>query len=449
MTLLIVAFSFESQAWNEHPLLVYPSLSEMSEWKHFDKVEVKSLSKFLLENEQQIEVFLTNQELWSRQNLPNYKACPEELAFKATGNPDGILERFFNAIRVNPNIKTPLYLHLLPGQQPEERSMADPTDITTLKDMGVMTQTQYVWLTEGELVLPLDVVATASDEPDYGFDLGLFEDNSTVYGERYGFGKQPFGNPNLEYSSQAPFHMGFFHESKILYKFGPFLKHTFVDYRMFLYKSLSEFSFKSGEPYWGWRFMGWGMHYLGDVTMPYHSQPLPGVSVFKMIWINLKSVLGFKQSKTDAIQLVSNKHNVIEEFQWQVMRRAYNEQNWSHPILTALKHPNEFVPFTDRFMVDNASKGAVERAKAINKVLLNNIPKRFISDPSIEVNDLPELQNIVEVIRDEKGAEAVDAITIAIAERMKSLSMAMQSFMRSVLENSGQQVNNKPSLSLL
>ena len=42
-------------------------------------------------------------------------------------------------------------------------------------------------------------------------DIGLFADNGTDFGQGYGFGIQPFGNPNLEYSSQAPFHMGFYH----------------------------------------------------------------------------------------------------------------------------------------------------------------------------------------------------------------------------------------------
>jgi hypothetical protein len=63
--------------------------------------------------------------------------------------------------------------------------------------------------------------------------------------------------------------------------------------------------------------MGWGMHYLGDVSMPYHSKPLPGVSTLRMIWINLKAILGFPKSRGNAVQLVSNKHTVYEEFQVQ------------------------------------------------------------------------------------------------------------------------------------
>src|SRR3990172_2835445 len=71
----------------------------------------------------------------------------------------------------------------------------------------------------------------AADEPDYGMDIGLWDDNGTAYGKAYGFGKQPFGNPALEFASQAPFHMGFFHESAIVYKAAGVLRRTYPEDR--------------------------------------------------------------------------------------------------------------------------------------------------------------------------------------------------------------------------
>jgi len=79
-----------------------------------DPVKAVSLHTFLAETEKELAVFLAGQEAWSKTNLPDYTPCPEELAFKATGNPDDILLRFYKAIRINPNVKIPLYLHLLP-----------------------------------------------------------------------------------------------------------------------------------------------------------------------------------------------------------------------------------------------------------------------------------------------------------------------------------------------
>jgi hypothetical protein len=432
--LICLNFSLPVLAWSEHPMLIRPALSDVFDWENMDPIQAKSLQTFLMEVEQDLEEFLVNHEAWSRANLPNYAPRPDELAFKATGNPDDILERFFNAIRVNPNIKVPLYLHLLPNDDPGERAIADASDVSTLKDLSSLKYTTYVWLSEGEAVSPFDVLCTANDEPDYGFDLGLFEDNNTGYGKRYGFGTQPFGNPNLEYSSQAPFHMGFFHEAWILYKAGPFLKRTHLDYRIHLYKLLSEFAFKRNQPYWGWRFMGWGMHYVGDVSMPYHSKPLPGVSVLRMIWINLKAMLGFTKSRDNAVQLVSNRHTVYEEFQVQVLRAAHQQQDWDHPFIQALKNPKEHIPFSEDFIVEISSKEAVSKSVFIDKALEKYMPYSLVSDPNVEANDAPETKRIVEVMREEKGQEAVDQMTLAIAERLESFSMNTRSYMLGILE---------------
>ena len=436
LQILIVAFlhiHIAVQAWSEHPMMVHPALKGFLAWGKMEPVAAKSLQNFLLEVEQELELFLAEQEAWSRANLPNYTPRPDELAFKATGNPDDILQRFYQAIRVNPNIKVPLYLHLLPMDDPSDRQVANARDITTLNDISPMMHTTYVWLSDGELLSPLDVLNTATDEPDYGFDLGLFEDNNTGYGQIYGFGTQPFGNPNLEYSSQAPFHMGFYHEAWILYKAGPFLKQTYLDYRINLYKALSEFAFAQNQPYWAWRFMGWGMHYVGDVSMPYHSKPLPGVSVMRMLWINLKAILGFPKSRDNVVQLVSNRHNVFEEFQVQVLRKAHQEQDWNHPFIQALMNPKEFVPYDDDFIVDVAARESVAKSRFIDKILEKYMPHSLVSDPSVEANEAPETKRIVEVVREENGQEAVDALTLAIAERMESFSMHIRSYMLSLI----------------
>lgn len=432
LTTILMQYCLQGLAWSEHPMLAHPALKEAINWEKLDSVAAKSLKTFLLEMEPELEKLLDEQEAWSQANLPNYAPRPDELAFKATGNSDDILLRFYLAIRVNPNIKVPLYLHLLPNDDPGERPIADPKDISTLKDISSMENTIYVWLSQGELIAPLDVLSTSNDEPDYGFDLGLFEDNNTAYGQIYGFGTQPFGNPNLEYSSQAPFHMGFFHEAGILYKFGPFLKRTHIDYRISLYKALSEFAFLHNQPYWGWRFMGWGMHYVGDVSMPYHSKPLPGVSVLRMIWINLKAMLGFPKSKDNAVQLVSNRHTVLEEFQVQVLRKAHQQNNWDHPFLQALMNPKELVPFSDNFIVEVAAKDAVNKSILIDKSTEKFMPYSLVSDPKVEANDAPEIKRIVEVIQEEKGQEAVDQMTLDIAERLEAFSMHIRSYMLSI-----------------
>ncbi len=422
--------------WSEHPMLVRPALKDHPIWQKTDSVQAKNLKIFLLESEKELEKFLAEQEAWSVAHLPNYIPCPPELAFKATGNPDDILLRFYSAIRLNPHVKIPLYLHLLPNDSTGGRPIADPRDICTLQDISFTLQTTYVRIEEGELLAPFDVLVTANDEPDYGFDLGLFADNNTDYGKKYNFGNQSFGNPNLEYGSQAPFHMGFYHEAKILYKFGPFLKQTYLDYRLYLYKALSEFAFHQHQPYWGWRFMGYGMHYMGDVSMPYHMRPLPGVSTARMMWINLKAILGFTKAKDNAVQLVSNRHTAFEEFQAQVLRKALQERNTNHPFLLALSNPLPPVPFSEDFFLNVATKESAASGKETDKILDREMPALLVSDPSVETNDLPETDRIVAFMTETNGPESVDKVTEAIAGRMRHFSMHIRSYLDAVLQNS-------------
>lgn len=433
--LLISAVTFRAFAWSEHPLLVYPALKNHPVWEKLPAVEAVSLKNFLLAAEKELESFMAQQEAWSTSNLPNYAPCPAELHFRATGNPQDILDRFFSAIRINPNAKIPLYLHVITTQKKKDGKIADPREITTLSNISVMKLSTYYWLDEGERVLPFEVLTTASDEPDYGFDLGLFEDNHTDYGKRYGFGLQSFGNPNLEYSSQAPFHMGFFHEAKILYSFGPFLKRTYMDYRIFLYKALSEFAFRNNQPYWGWRFMGWGMHYVGDVSMPYHMRPLPGVRNSRMLWINMKSVMGASRARDHAVQLVSNRHTVFEELQLQILRKAYLTGDFSHPFFTAFENPGRGISYSQEFLMETATRESTEKSKEADRVIQRNVPFRMVSDPLIEVSDLPEMPNLVEVVRSEMGDDALEQLTGMIADCMQSFAIQVYSYMDSVLES--------------
>ena len=300
LKILIISFFVwpfgKAFSWSEHPLISYSVLKSIPEIQQAPEVEVRSLLTFLLQEEQALVELLAVQEAYSRANIQGYAPRPDNLEFKATGNANDIVLRFLKAIRLNPNSRMALYLHLPPGVDKGGRQPIDPLLLTTLSSPTDMLRATYVSLVEGEMVAPLLVLSSATNEPDYGLDLGLFEDNNTWWGDLYGFGDQTFGNPNLEYGSQAPFHMGFYHESGLVFAAAPFLRRTFVEYRIHLFQTLSEFAFSRNQKYWGYRFMGYAMHYIGDLSVPYHASVLPGVSALRMIWINLKAMLGFPKS---------------------------------------------------------------------------------------------------------------------------------------------------------
>ena len=158
LALAMANLSQRATAWSEHPLLAHPVLSSIQQLVNENPIMVKSLKTFLMEQEKELEIFFHEQEIWLTKNLSYYPALPEHLRFKATGNPDDILDRFFRALRLNPNVKMRLYQHLLPNEQVGDRTRIDPKLLTTLNDVSALQHTNYVELFENDLVSPMAVL---------------------------------------------------------------------------------------------------------------------------------------------------------------------------------------------------------------------------------------------------------------------------------------------------
>lgn len=432
--IMLVVISSQAWSWSNHTLVSKQLLSSMPEVNSAELVKVETLEFFLLANEDELVGFLQSQEEWMGENLWHYAPRPDALAFTATGNPDDIQMRFLRAIRVNPNAKLPIYLQLLPGDERAGVASITPDGVSIFKDKAYLHNVQLVQLKEGELVSPLDVSTSANDEPDHGLDIGLFTDSNTEYGLEYGFGTQPFGNPNLEYGTQAPFHMGFYHESSIVYTLGGFLERTYPEYRIQLYKQLAEFAFKNEHDYWGWRFMGWGLHYIGDFSNPYHITPLPGNSTMSTLWVGLQDLTGYPQAKTDSIQLVSNRHTVLEDFQSLVMNQAYIENNDQHPTIQALNVPEYVREYEDDHIVTVISELAYVKAQDIHDILAQTMPSNLVNDVTVEYSQLTVKDKLLEMVKEKSGDEGFDALVGAISGLLNDFSHNGASYVRSILK---------------
>jgi hypothetical protein len=121
---------------------------------------------------------------------------------------------------------------------------------------------------ERETITALEILATFSDEPDWEMDQGLF------LIERYGYGDVLYGG-TTGLSSQAPFHMAFLWENPLLVRALPWLRVSYLEERVQVFSALAGLAFAYDAPYWGWRFKAWAMHYLQDLTQPYHARAFP------------------------------------------------------------------------------------------------------------------------------------------------------------------------------
>lgn len=423
-------------AWEHHPLLTAPVLETLSEEIPLTPASAIELQDFLSAVEGPLAVFLATEEAWARENLSWYAPCPEELDFVATGTKEDVVERFFRAIRINPNTKMPLYYSVLSGNSPAEATLLSSQQVSLFPDSVTLASFDFVQVQAGGVLNAIDVIATASNEPDYGMDTKLFENNNTDFGQTYAFGIQPFGNPNLDFGSQAPFHMGFYHESPFVFMFAGFLKETYPEYRIHLYKRLSEFAFEQGYDYWGWRFMGWGLHYLADLSMPYHTTVLPGYSALRMLWINFLDIIGISGPVDDALQLVSNRHLALETYQ-KIVMEATLRNNESSTIYDVLSNDYTFPAYTEDMPREVVAKDSNGLAREVNRVVANYMPSDFVSNPDVELTERNDLEDIVKIISEEHGQKGLTALDNCLSDAFKVFASYAGSYVQSILDNSG------------
>ena len=400
-------------AWSDHVSLVWPLLR--SEPELFNQtVIVEPLEQFLRSEQQGITRTLAAVESWSVATIEHYPPTPSALRWGNDATPTSA--RFFAAIRVNPNL--PYRLYVVPT--PERPSLGHApllwSDLSFLRGGASQLAARYWAVEVGEGVSIAEVVSSASDEPDFGMDIGLFEDNGTHFGQRYGFGNQPFGNPNLDYSSQAPFHMGFYHLDWLTRTAQPYLLRTYPLWRLALFGELADLAFRTGHDYWGWRFLGWGLHYIGDLTQPYHAIPLPGVGMVDALWSVVQGKTG------QLVQLVSNRHGVIESYQYQRLIKALEGKEWSAPLLKAISYHAESAPVEYESFVMALTAESVLVAAAFDAVIETNVPSLFVSDPGFEWVGSGFEKDIVQIIFDEMGDKAIADLDAVVALQLVRFS---------------------------
>ncbi len=440
-TLLIALFGLFSSpagAWELHTLIAQPVFASMAEVSEADSVIVTSLEEFLILAELYLEEVLAEEEMWARKNLEFYNPLPEALTFRASGVDEDIRLRFMEAIRINPESKLISYLQLLPGSEVVDSLRLVPEQVTPLKKNETFFNVQFMALSNGSKIDPLSVLVSANHEPDLGLDIGLYEGNDTEWGQRYGMGTQPFGDSKLEYGSQAPIHMGLYHEAGIINMIAPFIKECHPEYRIHLYKTLSELAFSLGIDYWGWRFMGWGLHYIADMTQPYHARALPGVGTFKMIVMNVMDILGRSRMKDEAIQLVSNRHMAVELLERQLLERAYLGDDLDYLHFRTLSGKRVIPQYVDSFPREMIAKKSYASAQRLNNKIARNFPEQLVSDPNFQLGNFKQKNELLDVLGKSNHPAALQNLEQELNDLLIEFSIYGPSYARSILSTKPQ-----------
>ena len=429
ITTLLMLQSTVVHAWSDHASLAWPLLRVMPEVQNAEPLRVETLNEFVVAERTAIAELLAQHEDWALQNLEHYAALPTELIFDPAAADADLEIAFLSAIRVNPTRSYQPYRQLMSFEpKTAQETLIAVSELTFLQGTIASNDSRYVSLASGDFVSAAAVVSTASDEPDFGLDIGLYADNGTEHGKRYGFGNQPFGNPNLEYGSQAPFHMGFYHLDWLTSLAQPGLLQTYPLYRTELYRKLAILAFSTGHDYWGWRFMGWGLHYVGDLAQPYHAVPLPDTGILESLWIVATGKTG------EALQLVSNRHGVIEAFQKAIVAQALVRQDWTQSTLQEVARLSPSAAWAQNTLIDELTQDSAAGAAGLDRALVKYAPPKLVSDPAFEFSQSPEEAAILAAIA-AQGDDAEAGLTASLNQQMQRFSFFAQAWIRGILNS--------------
>ena len=345
-------------SWSTHYLLTRIALQTSSDTRLDTVIRVVPLEDFLSRSREAL-----------RDPIRSYWGLLEKKSGHITSpqvDPGSITTRqeFLTALRLNPEVSIP-YVRCI---TPEEAPSNAPYDSAR----SGPPHESYRETADGEPLKVSEIVSVFSDEPDWGMDQDLFR------AESYGYGPIPFGSPT-GHSSQACFHMAFLHEPPLLTAVLPRLKKSFLEERVRLFLALAEVAFGEGADYWGWRFTAWAIHYLQDVTQPYHARALPFP-----LWKIFLRLLAHPVPRDFAEKngnLLLNRHYLFEALVHLILNTAVKRRD-DHAFVTALKMNGERYRGSLSAVIDEASGIAATRAVRVNALL-----QLILNDPRINRTD--------------------------------------------------------------
>ena len=122
------------------------------------------------------------------------------------------------------------------------------------------------------------------------------------------------------------------------------------------------------------------------------------------------------------MQLVSNRHGVIESYQYQRLTRAIEARQWSAPLLKAISdHPDATAVEYESFVMA-LTADSVEAAAEFDAAIERNVPSRFVSDPDFEWTGSGFERSIVQRVADEQGEPAIAELDAAVIVQLARFS---------------------------
>ncbi len=179
--------------------------------------------------------------------------------------------------------------------------------------------------------------------------------------------------------------------------------------------------------------MGWGLHYVTDLSMPYHTTVLPGYSTFRMLLINLLSMLGYPKYVDEALQLVSNRHMALERFQGITFERMTRGMDWTNTLVKVLQNNGTIPAYSDKMPREQIAAQSHDLSGEINKVLTRYMPDGFVNDPGVELAEQPDLDEVVELVSESGSPNALYELNAMLERTLSIFGVYGRSYIQALL----------------
>lgn len=364
-----------AHAWGDHYLISHRAFSNPEVSFVKESVAVEPLEAFLAAEGPALQKLFDDYYAWlGSRGSTRFKAQTFDPASPT-------LATFLRACRLHPDTTFSLVNRVLPGQQPTYPVVPVTQVWGPLEEKPPLPMV-FEDVT-GQQVTGLSVLSTFADEPDWQMDRGLWP-----Y-EEYGYGKQPYGKAEGE-GSKAPFHVQFLHENFLVKKFAPEMLQGMMLDRIELFERLSALAFKSGHPYWGYRFTAWGTHYVQDLSQPYHAKAVPGART--AYYIRYAVTPRKDWLKTRTTMLVTNRHLLFEDYVSIGLMRSYTAADATSQALAAYVTSGRTtfagVDSAEALMLQVADTSA-SHGRKLDKAIKKAYSKAWVRDPEFDIEKDP------------------------------------------------------------
>jgi hypothetical protein len=403
---LLLMLNHTALAWENHAMLTKMVLDQWSKndasaaLRLNQPIKTETLESFLRATKTTLPGKLAEIEYWAVHHEPGYRPQPKMLAYQPFHRDClmNLVMCFQKALRVNPDVPLSLFIYDPEHDYSRKPGYAEMTSVNQMMPAylpATFNVKDYTKIPADNLVKMADVIATASMQPDFGLDTFLYENNAGWFGKIYGFGTQPMGDPSLPLHSQMLFHMSAMYEDPRILSIAERLNENYPEYRAFLYLSLSRFAAETQHPYWSAVFLGWGLHYIQDLTQPYHTRLSYGLNPDRVLQAFAEMANHNQLPFLELQTIQENRHIILENLAEVIISSSDENDAYRKIILDAMANTEND---NDILLCDLNSFYLREQISAdpsdYQVILQSTIPSFYVNSASFHAGEASDFKTL-------------------------------------------------------